>query len=461
MTRWMIGWLPLLMVSLLLALSSESAVAASPAATPETLRRAAEQLAAGPAAPDERDAHRWVLRAAGQAGFDALEAAFQEAVAPAALKPGLVDQLRADLDAVSGQRYGHRSRLYWHTHLHTARRVAQAENKPILSLRLLGELTDEYSCANSRFFRTILYVDPVVGDFLREHFVLHWQSVREVPQVTVTLADGRTLRRTVTGNSAHLVIAPSGQVVDILPGLWHPQAFVEALGHSAALARSIATEPDWRDAVRRWHVQRLAEAQEQFGARLRAVDLSPEDVRHVTAGTDDVAPASLLAEAVMPRAMSKAVVEAPLIEPIRLVSAPQMWAQLRDQAWARLAESERPAVQLSDATRMLIRQENGAAVRDLDALEANLVAVLAGDTLFNRFILREQIHRWFAQGQATELRERELVSRLYLNILGMDLSDPWAGLHDPAVYTGLDRGGVVEPGQIRLTRRRGSLVMPE
>ena len=30
---------------------------------------------------------------------------------------------------------------------------AQRTNRPILSLRLLGNLTDDFSCANSRFFR--------------------------------------------------------------------------------------------------------------------------------------------------------------------------------------------------------------------------------------------------------------------------------------------------------------------
>jgi len=31
--------------------------------------------------------------------------------------------------------------------------LAQRTNRPILSLRLLGNLTDDFSCANSRFFR--------------------------------------------------------------------------------------------------------------------------------------------------------------------------------------------------------------------------------------------------------------------------------------------------------------------
>ena len=46
------------------------------------------------------------------------------------------------------------SQLYWYTDLEAAKAQAKRLGKPILSLRLLGKLTDEFSCANSRFFRT-------------------------------------------------------------------------------------------------------------------------------------------------------------------------------------------------------------------------------------------------------------------------------------------------------------------
>jgi hypothetical protein len=70
--------------------------------------------------------------------------------------------------------------------------------KPILSLRLLGKLTDEFSCANSRFFRTVLYPNDEVSAVLRDRFVLHWRSVRPVPTVTIDFGDGRKLERTLT-----------------------------------------------------------------------------------------------------------------------------------------------------------------------------------------------------------------------------------------------------------------------
>ena len=90
---------------------------------------------------------------------------------------------------------------------------------------MLGKLTDEYSCANSRFFRTALYSNKDISEFLRTNFVLHWQSVRPVPRVTIDFGDGRKLERTLTGNSAHYVLASDGTPLDVLPGLYSPLAF--------------------------------------------------------------------------------------------------------------------------------------------------------------------------------------------------------------------------------------------
>src|SRR5262245_35657971 len=89
------------------------------------------------------------------------------------------------LDRVCGVRDCADIRLFWHTDLEAAKKQARAENKPILSLRLLGRLDEEFSCANSRYFRTVYYKNREINDLLRERFVLHWKSVRPVPKVTI------------------------------------------------------------------------------------------------------------------------------------------------------------------------------------------------------------------------------------------------------------------------------------
>ncbi len=66
--------------------------------------------------------------------------------------------------------------------------------------------------------------------------MLHWQSVRPVPRVTIDFGDGRKLERTLTGNSAHYVLASDGTPLDVLPGLYSPLAFQQwAVGRCATL----------------------------------------------------------------------------------------------------------------------------------------------------------------------------------------------------------------------------------
>jgi hypothetical protein len=128
-------------------------------------------------------------------------------------------KLDALIDQVGMQRHCSRSGLYWYTDLEQAKAAARTSGKPILSLRMLGNLNEDFSCANSRFFRTTLYANGEISQALRDNYVLHWKSVRPVPRVTIDFGDGRKLERTLTGNSIHYILTPDGEVVDALPGL--------------------------------------------------------------------------------------------------------------------------------------------------------------------------------------------------------------------------------------------------
>ncbi len=138
-------------------------------------------------------------------------------------------RIKAALDQISGQRDCHASKLYWYTDFDAAKAAAKQSGKPILSLRMLGNLTDEFSCANSRFFRSTLYSNDEISQLLRDKFILHWKSVRPVPKVTIDFGDGRKLERTLTGNSIHYVLDSDGNVIDAIPGLYGPQAFLRIL----------------------------------------------------------------------------------------------------------------------------------------------------------------------------------------------------------------------------------------
>ncbi len=113
--------------------------------------------------------------------------------------------LRTAIDLVGAQR-DNVCGLYWYTDLDRARDAARAQAKPIVSLRLLGRLDEDLSCANSRFLRTAIYANEQIATVLKDRFILHWQSVRPVPRITIDFGDGRRIERTITGNSLHYLL---------------------------------------------------------------------------------------------------------------------------------------------------------------------------------------------------------------------------------------------------------------
>lgn len=142
------------------------------------------------------------------------------------------------LDQICAQKDAHTARLYWFTELSAAIAEARRSQRPVLSLRLLGRLDEELSCANSRFFRKLLYPEPRINQLLRNDFVLHWQSVRPVPKITIDFGDGRRVERTLTGNSVHVVLDMHGRAADALPGLMSREVFLEQLVQARHLARA-------------------------------------------------------------------------------------------------------------------------------------------------------------------------------------------------------------------------------
>ena len=164
-----------------------------------------------------------------------------------------------------GHAYANReAKLFWFTDLEAAKKQAKTEKKPILSLRMLGNLSDEYSCANSRLFRVLFYADPKISTVLRQKFVLHWKSERPVPVVTIDMGDGRKIKRTLTGNSAHYLLAESGEVLDVLPGMTTPAAFANWLEDGQKLRANWKSAPDPAKFLAHYHDQKLAQVWSGF-----------------------------------------------------------------------------------------------------------------------------------------------------------------------------------------------------
>ena len=64
---------------------------------------------------------------------------------------------------------------------------------------------------------------------LRAKFILYWQSERPAPRVTVDFGDGRKLRAHPNRQQHSLHSGFRGRVIDALPGLYGPAAFMRSL----------------------------------------------------------------------------------------------------------------------------------------------------------------------------------------------------------------------------------------
>jgi hypothetical protein len=107
----------------------------------------------------------------------------------------------------------------------------------------------------------VLLSDTQVIQFVNDNFVACWQMVRPVPQVTITFGNGKTLKRTLGGNTTFEVCLPDGRVVDAFPGLYVPADFLAEAGRTLQFVRTLKsgkTDAAVTAAVIDWHKARGA-----------------------------------------------------------------------------------------------------------------------------------------------------------------------------------------------------------
>lgn len=364
------------------------------------------------------------------------------------------------VDAVAGARDSSSARLFWETDLDRAKAEAKRRGLPILSLRMLGDLRDELSCANSRFFRTTLYPDPEVSRVLRESFVLHWSSERDVPVVEITFGDGRAIKTTTTGNSIHYLLDADGMVLDAAPGLYSPGGFSRVLADMQGLARDVRENGPQALTAHHERARRQGEAQMATWLERHGPPIEPE-ILPVTLDSWLSAPVPE-PESVKVRALdaqmitaSKSIVEVPTL---KALGAPQAPAVPREQAlgqvFTKLAKLGTVPVSLSAASRALIRRDRPATPGELESEhEARLSAMtlqfrstIAEDELRNEYDLRLSLRRWLAV-EAVDRSFEAFNERVYRDLFLTPASDPWLGLVDNATYDGLVEAGITRvPG---------------
>lgn len=388
-------------------------------------------------------------------------------------------RLKNALDQTGAQCDNWASKLYWFTDLEKAKAEAQKQNKPILSLRLLGNLDDELSCANSRFFRTALYPNARINEILYNKFILHWQSVRPVPKVTIDFGDGRKIQTTITGNSVHYVLNSEGKVFDALPGLYGPGAFARWLETGDYLFRSWTSPEAGEETRREYFLNHHRNRREQLAARWSydlakvGVDIQltaskqnpPVSTKLIAQQSQPSEQAPMTGESAQPveevsfkfyplgdilgslptarraenRTVAKAVVESSLMRGIT-VSIPRDRTILKDltddATWSKIAEIYAGDAKLDENSLKVLR----AKTMNADQATFNFQKSIAEDSVRNEYSRHAVIHQWLMEnpGIALDTLNKKVYAELFLT----PDSDPWLGLLPADAYTALQNNGV-------------------
>jgi hypothetical protein len=415
--------------------------------TPEALARMAMSEDSG-----EAGAALAELRSLGPKGLDLLFESYADRIKYYLAQPvssrasnGEWSRLTTALDSVSRQRDSYASHLYWYTDFEQAKAASRASAKPILSLRLLGNLDEEFSCANSRFFRAVLYANQQVSALLRERFILHWKSVRPAPRVTIEFGDGRKIETTVTGNSIHYILDTEGRPIDAIPGLYGPKVFLTALTQAeVAFKSSAALTGTAREAsLRRYHEARMRAIADQLEADQSRAAVRLDQKELVAESDNSTSPPT--AKQAAPLAVTKSVVER---KTLRLIGEADLPTQPTTQndigAWEKIAALHSRDATLDAASIALVRSQYPSVDYDTAAISRiiqNLERYIAIDTVRNEYVLHNTLHRWLAGEWMTKDVE-SLNEQVYARLFLTPRSDPWLGLASPEIYTGIVNNGI-------------------
>ena len=397
-----------------------------------------EELARQVLSNDSAEANEAInnLRALGKDGLDTLFQTYQAEIAKFA-QTGEANndwkRISFALDSVAMQKDVYASNLYWFTDLEEAKKTAKAQNKPILSLRLLGNLNEEFSCANSRFFRALLYSNAEISKTLRENYVLHWKSVRPAPKVTIDFGDGRKIERTLTGNSIHYILSDDGEIIDALPGLYSPTEFLKYVSS----AKEINKTSENLDAKQK-ETALLRYRLNNFNAiktkRDKAIATGKITLTEPKNGTTAIE--------VAPRAITKMITEASILRDLD-DNFSRFEPQIISDDWKKLAALFAGATKFdANSLAFIKRQNKNLTEAEMKSLVANLQNYIALDTTRNDSLFHTKLYQWLNQARREPLELESFNAKVYSEIFKTPDADKWLGLYTTDVYTALDGNGI-------------------
>lgn len=404
--------------------------------------RTVEQLADQAASEDYASAMSAIreLRAMGSTGLDALFVRYSAEIEKYG-RTGDADEnwkrISTAIDTVAMQKDAYASHLYWYTDIEEAKRAAKVKNKPILTLRLLGYLNEEFSCANSRLFRAVLYPNAEISQYLRDNYILHWKSVRPAPRITIDFGDGRKIERTITGNSIHYILSPNGTVIDALPGLYSPTAFLKYLTQANEMNGVLKGLPNEKHQVALMKYRKMS-FEQIMEKRKRVIEKAGIQLTETPSGT--------LAILAAPVAAAKMVV----VDEYSILRLYDDFAKfepgIKFDDWDRIAKLYSPNLKVDANSVAFIGRQNakmGLTPDEFNGMFAKLEKFIALDTTRNDFLFHTKLYEWMNQGRGTGDLE-VFNGNVYAQIFQTPNHDKWLGLYSNDVYTALDGNGIIK-----------------
>jgi hypothetical protein len=251
----------------------------------------------------------------------------------------------------------------------------------------------------------VLFSNDQLVKFIHESFEPVWESVRPVPTLTLDFGNGKTITRTLHGNIASYVCTAEGQVLDILPGMYSTEAYLNQLNQMWLLhAYLLKKEPAEREkALREYHqTQADALAKNILPGQFIEMDMSKLRIERS-------------AKKIMVRFLPpKSAPSAPITTP----SNPAPTTNKTEKADAGKGVIERPAKKVLATSNASDSSSNADDVAQWQEL--------GEDTLINEHSRRLQIHHQLAKIGSPQ--PAAITKWLYAEVLHADLDDPYLGL---------------------------------
>lgn len=232
----------------------------------------------------------------------------------------------------------------------------------------------------------MLFSRKSIADFINARFEPTWQSVRPSALVRIDFGNGKTITRTLNGNIATYVCLPDGRVLDVIPGIYDPDAYLARLNEATKLARWVARQGSkTENIIKGYHSAQAKSLRETKEAKM----------------------------IVLTRGRSILGIEASM----KLV----LKSSLRGTASGRIASGRIVAEHRPRKDAPYDLPENlGSRVGELRP------SMLKKDATYNETVRRIKVHDHLAKHAAT--KPPEMTKWLYKNVLDTDLDDPYLGL---------------------------------